>query len=423
MPVKTRAAIVLVALLILPGFATTVSASSVVELENPIWLADADLGLEVVAAGGSSTQKILIAGADGYARLLDGENPREQIELATLTEETLRAISWHPRGNTALLAGDGGTLLRYAAEDYSVTTVSGSGQLNGVDLTSVSWNAAGTDAYIGGVDGWIWAYHEGEDGIGVFTLLEDTKSNSISGIACHAEVNVCVAATSGDGVAIIDTRDGHTLHWIGGLDNRWNGVNCGEPNWYRCIAIGEHQNIGRIGIEIDDVDRSTILIQRIPSITGEFTHVNTRVSSEALITLAPFEVMAWDIDDAEAYEWVDHTTVVESSSALAGERLVGSWGTVDNPDIGFLVTSYGAIIGFHPPVESNPWASDTVTYILGGLVIIAVPGVAFGLIFMNSETLQRKYYARRAAKREAADAARVEAEKAVKKSERAAKKS
>ena len=51
MSVKTRAAIVLVALLILPGFATTVSAASVVELENPIWLAEADLGLEVVAAG------------------------------------------------------------------------------------------------------------------------------------------------------------------------------------------------------------------------------------------------------------------------------------------------------------------------------------------------------------------------------------
>ena len=88
----------LVALLLFSCLAAPVSAEGAVELEEPIWLADGDLGLEAVAAGGETAQKILIAGADGYARLLDGTDPNVQIELATPVDDTIRAIDWHPRG-------------------------------------------------------------------------------------------------------------------------------------------------------------------------------------------------------------------------------------------------------------------------------------------------------------------------------------
>ena len=159
-----RTALGLVALILASCLVSVVSAEGAVEMDNPIWLAEADLGLEAVAAGGETTQKVLVAGADGYARLLDGTNPNVQIELATPTEDTLRAIDWHPRGKTALLVGDNGAMFRYVAEDHSVTTVSGSAQLNGVDVAAVAWNAAGSDAYVGGEDGWLWAYHEGEGG-------------------------------------------------------------------------------------------------------------------------------------------------------------------------------------------------------------------------------------------------------------------
>ena len=117
---------------------TIVAAEGAVEMENPIWLSESDLGLEAVAAGGETTQKVLIAGADGYARLLDGANPNVQIELAPTTDETLRAIDWHPRGKTALLVGDNGAMLRYVAEDHSVNTVSGSVQLNQIDIAAVA---------------------------------------------------------------------------------------------------------------------------------------------------------------------------------------------------------------------------------------------------------------------------------------------
>lgn len=421
---RVRTVCGLCALLLFSSLATTVVAEGAVELDNPIWIAEYDLGIEAVAAGGETSQKILIAGADGYARLLDGTDPNVQIELAPTTESTLRAIDWHPRGKTALLVGDNGSMLRYVADDHSVNTVSGSVQLNNLDMAAVAWNAAGSEAYLGGEGGYIWAYHEGEGGQGVFQLLNDTRHNgAITGIACQPEDHLCVVTTASDGIAIIDTNSNHELHWIGGEDIAWRGINCAEPVFNRCIAIGAGRTIGRIGLDVHTPETSVIMKQTISSIGGEFTHVHTRSASETLITMAPFQVMAWDLSAMEAYEWVEYGEVVSSSDALAGERLVGSWGTTDDPNIGFLVTSYGAIIGFHPPIETSVWTDSLISYVLAAVVGIAVPGSVLGLIFMNSETLQKKYFARRNAKREAAENKRIEAEKAEKRAARKSKKS
>ena len=418
-----RTALSLVALILTSCLASVVSAEGAVEMDNPIWLAELDLGLEAVAAGGETSQKVLVAGADGYARLLDGTNPNVQIELITPTEDTLRGIDWHPRGKTALLVGDNGAMFRYVAEDHSVTTVSGSVQLNGIDIAAVAWNAAGSDAYLGGEDGYIWAYHEGEGGQGVFQLLVDEVSSRITGIACQEEEQFCVVTTESDGVAIIDSNANHTLHWVGGVDRVWRGVNCAEPVYNRCVAIGADRAIGVIGLAIHNPAQSTIFTQIIPGIGGEFTHIHTRGTSEALVTMAPFQVMAWDLSAGEAYEWIEYAEVVSSSSALAGERLVGSWGTTDDANVGFVVTSYGAVIGFHPPPETSVWTDTLISYLLGIVVLIVVPGSVMGLIFMNSETLQRMYFNRRNSKREAAETKRVEKEKADKRAARKSKNS
>ena len=132
--------------------------------------------------------------------------------------------------------------------------------------------------------------------------------------------------------------------------------------------------LGIIGLDIQTPERSTIFTNIIPSISGEFTHIHTRESSEALVTMAPFQVMAWDLSAGEAYEWVEYEEVVGANSDLAGERLVGSWATTDNANIGFLVTSFGDIIEFHPPVETDVWTDSLISYILGVVVLIAVPG-------------------------------------------------
>ena len=419
----TRTALGLVALVLASCMASVVSAEGAVEMDNPIWLAEADLGLEVVAAGGESSQKVLVAGADGYARLLDGANPNIQIELVTPTEDTLRGIDWHPRGKTALLVGDNGAMFRYVAEDHSVTTVSGSAQLNGVDVAAVAWNAAGSNAYVGGEDGWLWAYHEGEGGQGVFQLLVDEASSRITGIACQEEEQFCAMTTESDGVAIIDSNANHTLHWVGGTDRVWRGVNCAEPVFNRCVAIGDGRALGLIGLDIHTPERSTLFTQIIPEISGEFTHIHARGPSETLVTMAPFQVMAWDMSTDEAYQWIENEEVVAKSSALAGERLVGSWGTTDDANVGFIVTSYGAVIGFHPPPETSVWTDTLISYLLGIVVLIVVPGSIMGLIFMNSETLQRMYWNRRNAKREAAETSRIEKEKAEKRAARKSKNS
>ena len=420
---RVRTVCGLCALLLFSSLATTVVAEGAVELDNPIWIAEHDLGLEAVAAGGETSQKILIAGADGYARLLDGADPNVQIELAPTTDSTLRAIDWHPRGKTALMVGDNGSMLRYVADDHSVNTVSGSVQLNNLDMAAVAWNAAGSDAYLGGEGGYIWAYHEGEGGQGVFQLLNDTKGSQITGIACQPEEHLCVVTTESDGIALIDSNSNHKLYWIGAEDRFWRGVNCEEPVFNRCVAIGDDRAIGMIGLSIQSPETSTVFTKLINTIGGEFTHIHTRSASETLITMAPFQVMAWDLSAGEAYEWVEYGEVANDSGALAGERLVGSWGTTDDSNIGFLVTSYGAIIGFHPPLETSVWTDRLISYVLGAVVFVAVPGSVLGLIFMNSETLQKKYYARRNAKFEAAENKRIEAEKAEKRAARKAKKS
>ena len=420
---RIRVACGLVALLFAASLMPTAMAESAVELENPIWIAESDLGLEVLAIGGETKQKVLVAGADGYARLLDGENPSEQIELAPPTEETIRGIDWHPRGKTALLVGDNGVMLRYVAEDHSVNTVTGSAQLNGVDVAAIAWNAAGSVAYVGGEDGWIWAYHEGQDGQGVFELITESAGSDITGIACQEEQHVCAVTTETDGIALIDSNTNHTMYWIDGQERRWLGVNCAEPVFNRCVAIGEGRAIGSLGINIQQPELSTLFTQIIPDLGGEFTYIHKRAPGETLISMAPFQLTAWDMNNGEAYEWVEYSDVVNSSDALAGERLIGSWGTIDNPNVGYVVTSYGAIIGFHPPEETSVWTDSLISYILAVVVLVAVPGVIFGLIFMNSEKLQRKYFARRNAKNEAAENRRIEKEKAEKRAARKAKNS
>ena len=414
----------LVTLLFAASMLPTVTAESAVELDDPIWLAESDLGLEAIAQGGENAQKVLVAGAEGYARLLDGSDPTVQVELATPTDHTIRAIDWHPRGKTALLVGDNGLMLRYVAEDHSVTTVTGSAQLNGVGIAAVAWNAAGSVAYVGGENGWIWAYHEGQDGQGVFELITEEAGSDITDIACQEEAQLCAVTTESDGIALIDSNTNHTMYWgEWGEERRWLGVSCAEPVFNRCAAIGEGRAIGSLGLSLQRPEDSTLFTQIIPNLGGEFTHIHKRAPGETIISMAPFQLTAWDMSNGEAYEWVEYSDVSNASDGLAGERLVGSWGTTDNPNIGFVVTSYGAIIGFHPPVETSVWTDSLISYILAVVVLVAVPGVVFGLIFMNSEKLQRKYFERRNAKREAAEQQRIDKEKAEKRAARKAKKS
>jgi len=421
MATNSRIAIVLSFLLLIPLLATPVSAKVAVEIDEPFWIEDYDLGLIGMGVGGSSGQKVIVVGEDGFSRVLDGVNPRDQITLPVTTDEALRTVSWHPRGNTALIAGDEGVFMRYAQEDHSLTTADNAGILTGIDIHAVSWNTAGSHAYLGGEGGWIWAYHEGEGGNAIFEPISDTKNSIISGIDCHPEISLCVVTTIDDGIAILDSRTNHSLYWIGGEGKRWHSVSCADPLQDTCIAVASELTIGLIGINTNQPKNSIIMTRVVSDSTGELTHVHARGPGESLIVMTPFEVIAWDHTDDEAYEWIEYQDVLNESSTLAGDSLIGSWGTIDNEDVGFLVTSQGGIVPFHPSKLSNEWTDTMVSYLVGAMVIIAVPGVILGLIFMNSTTMQSWYYNRRAAKIEAKENARIAAEKAAKKELRARK--
>jgi len=399
-----------VAFVVLLMFASTsvVAAESSHEISGDIiWLAENDLGLADVESG-SAPRMAIVVGASGYMRLLDGEDPTIQIELNSADDDDLEAISWHPRGESALIVGDNGTVLRYTMDDHAVTHVGGTSVIEGTDLKAVSWNTAGSWAYFGGEDGWLWAYHDTEDGFGEYILLEGTGNSAITDIDCHPEVPLCVVTTLEDGIGVID-RD-HSLHWIGGRERAWFGVDCPEKVYPDCSAIGDDRALSLVALHEADAAYSSLSTKTVTTLNGQMTSIHTKSDGEAIVSVAPFAALAWQTTIQEGYFVIDHADIVGQNSLLGGEILVGTWSSADYVEKGWFVTSYGAVIPFAPQVESNPWLESSASWIVAGLIIIAVPGVILGLIFMNSTTMQAWYYGRRERKAEAKQAARIEEE-------------
>ena len=98
---------------------------------------------------------------------------------------------------------------------------------------------------------------------------------------------------------------------------------------------------------------------------------------------------------------------------LRGERIIGGWS--DSSETGYGITSYGRIFHYAPP--SDPLSDKLGSAIAPLLVIVAVPGVVLGLIYISSPRMQKWYMGRREAKHKAKVAAAKAAEK-----ERASKK-
>jgi len=394
--------------MMLASAASVVAESSHEVSGEIIWLAESDLGLADVEVG-SAPRMVLVAGASGYLRLLDGEDPTIQVELNSNDDDDLEAISWHPRGESALIVGSNGTVLRYTLDDHAVTHIGGTSVMEGTDLKAVSWNTAGSWAYFGGEGGWIWAYHDTEDGMGEYIRLEGTGNSTITDIACHPEVPICVVTTLDDGIGVID-RD-HALYWIGGRERAWYGVECPEKVYPDCSAIGDAKAIALVSLHEVDASYSSLSTKSISSLNGQMTSIHTKSDGESLISVAPFAVLGWSTTSQEGYYVVDHADIVSQNSLLGGEILVGTWSSVEDFENGWLVTSYGAVIPSSPQVESNPWLETGASWVVAGLIIIAVPGVILGLIFMNSKTMQAWYYGRRERKAEAKAEALMEAEK------------
>ena len=363
------------------------SASSVVEMELEESLSESDIG---ILAGDVSPngESVLLVGKDGYVReisALKADDRSRDIELLSGRDVDLNDISWHPRGQAALIAGDLGIALRYETSDNSVTLVNGTGSIIGHNLTTVEWRHAGDYAYFGAEDGGVWKFAEG---IG-FVALDDSRNSTITGISCHRNIDSCVMSTLQDGLAVIGPT--HNLTWLSGTSSHtWVDVDCAEPILNECLGFASGLRTGIIKINsIDSTKSSAKNPVQYTTLEGDFTKISRGHDSTSIIILAPFStVRQYPVDD-DAYVQISSEDASIWDPVISGRSISFIWENSFNS--GFIITSFGNVISFAPPSEEV--AESLVVVIIGYVVVISVPGVILGLIYMNSKTMQN-YYAK-----------------------------
>tara|TARA_B100000900_G_scaffold88258_1_gene71775 strand:- start:5861 stop:7057 length:1197 start_codon:yes stop_codon:yes gene_type:complete len=384
MRVKLLLAFFCLSILLLPS---VFSASSVVEMKLEASLSESDIGI-IAGDVSPNGESVLLVGKDGYAReisALEAEDRSRDIELVTGRNVDLQDTSWHPRGQAALIAGDLGVALRYETYDNSITLVNGTGTIIGHNLTTVEWRQAGDYAYFGADDGGVWKFAEG---IG-FVALDDTRNSSITGISCHRNIDSCVMSTLQDGLAVIGPT--HNLTWLSGTSSHtWVDVDCAEPILNECLGFASGLRTGIIKINSVDATKSSAKTPvQYTTLEGDFTKISRGHDSTSLIILAPFStVRQYPVDD-DAYVQISSEDALEWDPVISGRSISFIWENSFNS--GFIITSFGNIISFQPLSEEV--AESLIVVVIGYVVVISVPGVILGLIYMNSKTLQN-YYAK-----------------------------
>ena len=378
-----RTAFVLLAILLLP--VASAEIVSTVDLTNHGGIEDIDLGINAAKISPSGTSVILV-GAEGYAHIIsaeDAERRENDIELNSGRNADFNDVAWHPQGQTALLVGDQGMVLRYAVSDHSLTNVNGSVALIGENVSSIDWRSGGDFAYVASDSGRIWRFQEGTG----FIEIENSQSSSITDVECHPSNNICLVSSLDDGIGIID-RD-HTLTWLGGTTiGTWIAIDCADPTLNECVALGSGLSSKVIEINAANAGASTTRItQQFGATTGDITGVSTAVDGTSIIHLAPFGTIRHVMDEDEAYGMIVTEELTDTNADIAGKTIVAAWET--EYQTGYILTSFGEIIEFETKEEEVE--SSLLLVLLMGAIIIAVPGSIIGLIFMNSTYLQKKY--------------------------------
>ncbi len=375
-----------VCLLILLLPAVPAQPESLIELKLVGSLEDSDLGIH---AGKMSPDglSVLLVGENGYAHrvsALHAEDRSQDVELMTGRNVALNDVSWHPQAKSALIAGDLGVALRYSTENHAITTVNGSGSIMGLNMTAVEWRPAGDYAYFGASDGSLWKFNEGSG----MTAIADTRSSSISDIACHRSQNICVVATLNDGLAVLSTNDQLTfLSGTGG--DTWVGVDCADPTLNECVGFASGLRTQAIRLDMVDASESTTrAIMQLSSLEGDFTGVSRGHDGTTLIHMAPFATIRQQPLVSEAFAQIVSEDAMAWDAVVAGRSLEVVWENAHQE--GFIITSFGNIVSFEKIGVSGE-DLDLLSIMVMAAVTISVPGVVLGLIYMNSPYLQRKY--------------------------------
>ena len=375
-----------ICLLILLMPAVPAEPKSVIKLTLVDTLEDSDIGIHAgkVSPNGLS---VLIVGEEGYAHLVSAfhaEDRSQDIELNTARNAALQDVSWHPRGETALITGDMGVALRYSTENHAITTVNGSGGIAGLNMTAVEWRPAGDYAYFGASDGTLWKYSGGTG----MEAITDTRNSAISDISCHRNENICVVATLNDGLAVLSTN--HQLTFLSGTGGEtWIGVDCADPTLNECTGFASGLKTQTIRLDTIDVSESTTKDIRAMSMPeGDFTAVSRGHDGTTLIHLAPFSTIRHQPLISEAFAQIVSTDATEWDPVVSGRSIEVVW--ENGHQEGFIITSFGNIVSFDSFEEEVE--VGLVPMVIGVVVVISVPGVILGLIYMNSPFLQNKYY-------------------------------
>ena len=365
-----RVTVLIVVMMMTVLLSPIVSAESAVELDAIIILDNGDLGIQGIAENPEGS-RILIYGMDGYAEIIFAQRPEIHIPLSATDNQTMRGADWHPGGGTAFLVGDEGMILRYASDDYSLTQAGEQLNFGQTQLNTVSWNTAGSWAYVGGDDGWLWRIRAQGDGGLETHLIEGRGEGDITGIDCHNELMLCVISSSIDGIGIID-RD-HVLTWIGGNFYPWTSVICPTSYVHYCTSVSSDQQIGMIRLHSEGALQSELSVSDIKGVNGKFTQLSHQEEARSLIIVAPFSLLEHNIDTNSTYPWLDNEDAVNFDATISGERIIGTWNT--GKDSGWIITSRGTMIEFHSTEESGG-----IGLVLGGIVGFLIPLTIFMLL-------------------------------------------
>ena len=358
---------------------------SLIQLELVDTLGESDIGINAgkVSPDGLS---VMLVGEDGYAHIIsayDAGDRSRDIELNTARSASLNDVSWHPRGETALLTGEMGVALRYTAENHAISTVNGSGSIIGLHMTAVEWRPAGDYAYFGASDGTIWKFSEGSG----MEAIEDTRSSEISDIACHRNQNVCVVTTLSDGLAVLSSN--HQLTFLSGTAGEtWVGVDCADPTLNECVGFASGLKTQAVRLDMVDPSQSTLrAMMQLSMLEGDFTGVSRGHDGTTLIHMAPFSTIRQQPLISEAFAQIVAQDAVEWDPVVSGRSIEVVWENAHQE--GFIITSFGNVVSFETYSEVVELGLMSIAVMAA--VTISVPGVVIGLIYMNSPYLQRKY--------------------------------
>ena len=359
--------------------------SKQVDLSLESSVADYDVGISTGELSPDG-KTVLLVGNEGYVHLISAKNAGDRsldVELNSARDNDFNDVSWHPRSEAALIAGDFGTAMRYEKIDHSVTIVNGTGAILGRDMSSVEWRSAGDYAYFGGKDGSLWRFSEGTG----FVNLGNDADSEITGISCHMNYDLCVVSTISSGLGVIGQA--HNISWISGTrTDTWVDVDCPDASLNECVAFGS--GLRMISILLNTVDHTKSDVGSMVeyrTLDGDFISSSRGFSGTSIIHLAPSATVRYEPLNDVAKVQVSSEQMADWDSVISGRQISYVWENSFNS--GFVITSNGNVISFEPyQIEIENTMLTTAILIA---VSVSVPGVILGLIYMNSPFLQRKY--------------------------------